>query len=114
MSMPPAQPENGEHTTYPNRRIDDRDLMPTITQVLNRWPCAGLAVAVITDKGLAWFHGHGLADVAAKTPITEDTVFRIGSITKTFTAIAIMQLWEQGLVELDGPEGFFAAAGAAG
>ena len=103
VSMPPAQPENGEHTTYPNRRIDDRDLMPTITQVLNRWPCAGLAVAVITDKGLAWFHGHGLADVAAKTPITEDTVFRIGSITKTFTAIAIMQLWEQGLVELDGP-----------
>ena len=33
----------------------------------------------------------------------EDTVFRIASLTKTFTAIAVMQLWEQGLVDLDAP-----------
>ena len=33
----------------------------------------------------------------------EDTVFRIGSVTKTFTAVAVMQLWEQGLVDLDAP-----------
>jgi CubicO group peptidase (beta-lactamase class C family) len=83
--------------------IDDLDLKATQTQVLDHWPCAGMAVAVIRDGALAWFHGHGLADVAAKTPITEDTVFRIGSITKTFTAIAVMQLWEQGLVDLDAP-----------
>src|SRR5215207_3456971 len=62
-----------------------------------------MAVAVINEGGLTWFHGHGLADVAAKTPITEDTVFRIASITKTFTGIAVMQLWEQGLVDLDAP-----------
>ena len=83
--------------------IDDLDLKATIAQFLDRWPCAGLAVAVINDSGIAWFHGHGLADVGAQTPITEDTVFRIGSITKTFTAIAVMQLWEQGLVDLDAP-----------
>jgi CubicO group peptidase (beta-lactamase class C family) len=83
--------------------IDDQDLKATIAQFLDRWPCAGLAVAVIKGSGFAWFHGHGLADVAAETPITEDTVFRIGSITKTFTAIAVMQLWEQGLVDLDAP-----------
>ena len=58
-----------------------------------------MAVAVITDGGLTWFHGHGLADVADQTPITEDTVFRIASLTKTFTAVAVMQLWEQGLVD---------------
>ena len=84
-------------------RIDDLDLKATIAQVLDRWPCAGLAIAVIADGGIAWFHGHGFADVAAKTPVTEDTVFRIGSITKTFTAVAVMQLWEQGLVDLDAP-----------
>ena len=33
----------------------------------------------------------------------EDTVFRIASLTKTFTAVAVMQLWEQGLVDLDAP-----------
>jgi CubicO group peptidase (beta-lactamase class C family) len=58
---------------------------------------------VIRDGELAWFHGHGLADNAAKAPITEDTVIRIGSITKTFTAIAVMQLWEQGLLDLEAP-----------
>ncbi|HET9974474.1 MAG TPA: serine hydrolase domain-containing protein, partial [Streptosporangiaceae bacterium] len=47
--------------------------------------------------------GHGVADVRSKAPITEDTVFRIASLTKTFTAIAVMQLWEQGLVDLDAP-----------
>jgi CubicO group peptidase (beta-lactamase class C family) len=78
-------------------------LQATITQVLDSWPCAGLAVGVIADGELAWFYGHGLADVEAKMPITQDTVFRIASITKTFTAVAIMQLWEQGLIGLDAP-----------
>ena len=83
--------------------IDDVDLRAKVAEVLDRWPSAGLAVAVVRDGGLAWFHGHGVADISSKDPITKDTVFRIGSITKTFTAIAVMQLWEQGLVELDAP-----------
>ncbi len=73
------------------------------TRSLNRWPAVGLAVGVVRDGRLEFFHGHGLADIASSTPITEDTVFRIASITKTFTAIAVMQLWEQGLVDLDAP-----------
>src|SRR5579864_3108155 len=44
-----------------------------------------------------------MADVESNTPITEDTIFRIASITKTFTAIAVMQLWEQGRIDLDAP-----------
>ena len=103
MSTSATQPDEGEHTTYADSRLDDRNLKATLAQVLDRWPCAGLAVAVITDESLAWFHGHGLADVVAKTPITKDTVFRIASLTKTFTAVAVMQLWEQGLVDLDAP-----------
>ena len=103
MSASPTRHDEGEQTTHAYGPIDDLDLKATIAQVLERWPCAGLAVAVIADGGLAWFHGHGLADVAAKTPITEDIVFRIASLTKTFTAVAVMQLWEEGLVDLDAP-----------
>ena len=103
MSRYASRPGEGEHTTCASGRIDASDLKATIAQVLDRRPCAGLAVAVIADGALAWFHGHGLADVAAKTPITEDTVFRIASLTKIFTAVAVMQLWEQGLVDLDAP-----------
>jgi CubicO group peptidase (beta-lactamase class C family) len=78
-------------------------LKASVGEILNRRPAVGLAVGVVRDGSLEFFHGHGLADIPSNTPITEDTVFRIGSITKTFTAIAVMQLWELGLVDLDAP-----------
>jgi CubicO group peptidase (beta-lactamase class C family) len=77
------------------------DLREGVAEFLDRWPSAGLAAAVVRDGSLEWFLGHGVADVQSREPITEDTVFRIGSITKTFTAIAVMQLWERGLLDLD-------------
>ena len=83
--------------------VNEDDLRDRISEVLDRWPTAGLTVAVVRDGHLEWFHGRGVANVEARTPVTEDTVFRIGSITKTFTGIAVMQLWEQGLIELDAP-----------
>jgi CubicO group peptidase (beta-lactamase class C family) len=81
--------------------IDDAELRARIGRALNRWPVVGLAVGVVQDGTLAWFHGHGVTDTASQAPVTEDTVFPIASITKTFTAIAVMQLWEQGRVDLD-------------
>jgi CubicO group peptidase (beta-lactamase class C family) len=84
-------------------RIDDLELKLKVAEVLNRWPSAGLAVAVVRGGSLEWFLGQGVADTQTKEPITEDTVFRIGSLTKTFTAIAVMQLWEQGVLDLDAP-----------
>jgi CubicO group peptidase (beta-lactamase class C family) len=79
------------------------DLHPVVTGIANRWPTVGLAVGVVRDGSLVSFAAHGLADIASGTPVTADTVFRIGSVTKTFTAVAVMQLWEQGLVDLDAP-----------
>src|SRR5512133_4003942 len=83
--------------------IDGPQLGARVDEILNRWPAVGLAVGVVRDGRLESFRAHGLADIASNTPITEDTVFRIGSITKTFTAVAVMQLCEQGLVDLDAP-----------
>jgi CubicO group peptidase (beta-lactamase class C family) len=85
------------------RTLDDLDLHAKVAEALDRWPSAGLAVGVVADGSLEWFLAHGLADIASNTPVTQDTVFRVGSITKTFTAIAVLQLWEQGLVDLDAP-----------
>jgi len=81
-----------------------------LAAIASRHPAVGLAVGVVRDGRLRLFHGHGLADIASRTMVTEDTVFRIGSITKTFTAIAIMQLAEQGLVDLDAPAGSYLRA----
>jgi CubicO group peptidase (beta-lactamase class C family) len=74
-----------------------------VAQILNRWPAVGIAVGVIRPGSPPLFAMQGLADVEQQIPVTKDTVFRIGSITKTFTAAALMQLWEQGLVDLDRP-----------
>ena len=84
-------------------RADDLEMKAKVEEILNRHPAVGLAVGVVWEGSLAFFYGHGVADIASGTPITEDTVFRIGSITKTFTAIAVMQLWERGLLDLDAP-----------
>ncbi|WP_024805031.1 serine hydrolase [Nocardia sp. BMG51109] len=73
-----------------------------VAELFNRRPVVGAVVAVVRD-GEVEFARHGLADVAAHRPVTEDTVFRIASITKTFTAIAVLQLWERGLIDLDAP-----------
>ena len=83
--------------------IDPKEIGARVGEILNRRPAVGLAVAVVRDGSLELFHGHGVADVESKAPVTSDTAFRIASITKTFTAIAVMQLWEQGLIDLDAP-----------
>lgn len=79
------------------------DLDAWLREVLHRHPAVGLALGVIRDGRLEGFAAHGVADVATRMPITEDTVFRVGSITKLATAIAILQLWEEGRVDLDAP-----------
>ena len=84
-------------------RVDALHLQSRVEEMLNRRPAVGLAVGVVRDGSPASFSTPGAADISSKAPITADTVFRIGSITKTFTAIAVMQLWERGLVDLDAP-----------
>jgi len=83
--------------------VDQSEMRARVGEILNRWPAVGLAVGVVRNGSLEFFRGHGVADITSNTPITEETVFRVGSITKTFTAIAVMQLWEQGRLDLDAP-----------
>ena len=63
----------------------------------------GLAVGVVSDQQLVWARGFGYADLKAKLPMTPATKFRIASNSKLFTAIAIMQLREEGKLRLDDP-----------
>ena len=81
----------------------DADLDRLAVEEFNRAPLAGLALGVVRDGELEHFRGLGFADVDARRPVTADTVFRIGSISKTFTAIAVLQLVEQGELDIDDP-----------
>ena len=62
---------------------------------------SGVAVLVARDGKIVFQGGFGLADVVKKTPITLETKFRIGSISKQFTAAAILRLAEQGRLAID-------------
>lgn len=63
----------------------------------------GVVVGVVAGDDLVWAQGFGHADIAAERPMTPDTRFRMASHSKLFTATAIMQLREQGLLRLDDP-----------
>ena len=61
----------------------------------------GLSVAVVQGGDTLVMKGYGLADVEHQMPVTDRTVFRIGSVTKQFTAAAVMKLVEEGKISLD-------------
>ncbi|MGB6485033.1 MAG: serine hydrolase domain-containing protein [Candidatus Acidiferrales bacterium] len=63
----------------------------------------GLAVAVALDGHLVYAEGFGYADLEERVSAWPTTKFRIGSISKTLTAAALMQLVEQGKIDLDAP-----------
>jgi CubicO group peptidase (beta-lactamase class C family) len=63
----------------------------------------GMAVAIIHDQTPLWTHSWGEADLADHKAVSENTQFRVASITKLFTAVAIMQLRDAGLLSLDDP-----------
>lgn len=62
---------------------------------------AGLVI-LAPDRRVALWH-HGDADRAADRPVADDTIWHWASVTKTFTAVAVMQLVERGLIGLDDP-----------
>lgn len=61
----------------------------------------GLSVAVSIDGSVVWSEGFGYANLEQRTPVTTVTKFRIGSVSKPYTAAALGLLYEQGLLNLD-------------
>jgi CubicO group peptidase (beta-lactamase class C family) len=96
-------------TLAPPRAGLESDLEEVVGEILHRHPAVGLAVAVVHPDGVA-FVERGFADLASERRVSAETVFRIGSITKTMTAVSIMQLVEAGLIDLDAPVGEYLRA----
>src|SRR5678809_1326941 len=61
----------------------------------------GMTVAIVKDQQLVWSKGYGYADLENKVPMKAESLCSICSISKLFTSIAVMQLWEQGKLRLD-------------
>ncbi len=80
-----------------------RYLTEYIQYEMEKHDVAGLSIALVDDRKIVWAAGFGYADKAAQIPATPDTVYRVGSISKLFTATAAMQLHEQGKLDIDRP-----------
>lgn len=61
------------------------------------------SIALVDNQQIVWAQGFGYADPDKKIPATANTVFRIGSVSKLFTDIGVMQLVERGQLDLDAP-----------
>ncbi|MDY3559040.1 serine hydrolase [Gemmata sp. JC673] len=62
-----------------------------------------LSVALVDDQKVVWAAGYGFQDRGRKTPATAETVYRVGSVSKLFTDVAVMQLVEDGKLDIDAP-----------
>ena len=80
-------------------KADEVDRM--IETHMRNFHIPGISVAVVRNGRIVKAKGYGLADVELNVPMTKDRVFEIASITKQFTAAAIMMLVEHGVVRLD-------------
>jgi len=77
------------------------ELEAEIRKVMQQCKVPACGVAIVTKDRIVWAAGLGKADVAANRDATADTLFRIASCSKSFTALAVMKLVEEGKLHLD-------------
>lgn len=73
------------------------------TAHVERQQMPGAIMGIIVDGELVWVKAVGVRETTGKAPVTPDTVFRIASMTKSFTGMAILKLRDEGKLSLDDP-----------
>ena len=73
-----------------------------VTARMEQLRIPGAAIGIVKDDQILYLRGFGIADPSGR-PVTPRTPFRLASVSKTITALAIMQLVETGKIELDAP-----------
>ncbi|MGE0540000.1 MAG: serine hydrolase domain-containing protein [Dehalococcoidia bacterium] len=73
-----------------------------VSEQMREWSVPGVVVGILHDGQIETW-GFGVTSIETEQPVTGDTLFQIGSITKVFTATLIMQLVDEGRLDLDAP-----------
>src|SRR6266850_6260007 len=100
-ALPLSFPTQTRATT----RLDGKELGalldPVFAEQMEKLHIPGAAIAIVKDGRIVFAKGYGYADVLKQTAVDPDkTIFRIGSITKVFTATAVMQMADRGKIKL--------------
>lgn len=94
-----APPAATSRASLPFASVVDRVVPP----LLDALDVPGAAVALVHDGRVEWMRGYGFADVDARRPVTPQTVFNTGSISKVVTAWAVLTLAQDRRIDLDRP-----------
>jgi CubicO group peptidase (beta-lactamase class C family) len=70
----------------------------------------GVSIAIVQNGQPVWSAGFGMSDLEDSSPASSSTLYRLGSISKPITAVAILQLYERGKLDLDAPVQKYCAA----
>ncbi|MFI6423077.1 serine hydrolase domain-containing protein [Streptomyces sp. NPDC050842] len=103
-AVPAPGPASGARPAPASGSALDRVALESALDGVHRAGVPGV-FAEVRDNGRTWRGASGVADVTTGRPVTADMRQRVGSITKTFTAAAVMQQVEQGRIRLDAPIG---------
>ena len=78
-------------------------LTQEIPPLMKKADIPGLSIAIIQNGVLSWVHNFGVADRERNTPVTDQTLFSAASLSKTVFAYIVLQLSEEGKIDLDTP-----------
>jgi CubicO group peptidase (beta-lactamase class C family) len=77
------------------------DLDSVIVSKMNQYHIPGLAASIVKEGEIFWTGAYGFANIEDSIEVTDSTLFMLASVSKTVTGVALMQLWEKGLFNLD-------------
>jgi serine beta-lactamase-like protein LACTB, mitochondrial len=80
-----------------------RQIEAAVSKFMASTHVPGVSVAVVENGEYEWASGFGFADLENNVPASEQTLYRLGSISKPITAVGAMELWERGKLDLDAP-----------
>ena len=104
-----AQKQTVENVqALPAARIEKIEAAITAWMIQSKAPA--LSVAIVADNQIRWSKGYGLADVENSVSAKADTAYRLASIAKSITAVAVMQLVERGKLDLNASINKYCAA----
>lgn len=97
--------QGSKKNSRPGIQVDNRlaGIDTTIERILKEWHAAGCAIAVVEKNKVIYSKGFGYKDYEKKSPVTENTLFAIGSCSKAFTASLMGILQKEGKLDIDKP-----------
>lgn len=100
-------PNTSVAAEFSGKDVDYRDAITQFREIvleeLEKGILTGVSVALVDDQRVVLVDGFGMADKQRQIPADATTIYRVGSISKLFTAMSVMQMVEDGKLDLDAP-----------